>query len=224
MLNFTTRVSNDNIKLMKKNIIFNIALCSIVAMLTIPLALSAKILNEPTKAEANAEDCYWNQRFNELKTKDFKNGLKLIDFKYIGKVTTEKQKEDFKKLCLDNKTYMMYCPDSRYLRYKISTIKEIKTTNPSVYKYFEGHLNCCINRIKLNEAEIVKLKWEYNGKQFETYAAVTNSTLNWTGGEGTIANKKNLEYLIFENMLMPLQVDKCSIDGTMFTFPYVSLS
>lgn len=210
--------------------VLSVALCSIVAMLAMPASLSAKERNgNSAKAEANIEDCYWYKRFGELKSKVFNNGLRLLDFEYVDKITTEKQKDDFVKQCLNDNAHMMYCPNSRYLRYEISTIKQIKAKAPSIYKYFKEHLIRRVERIKPNDTVIVKLKWEYNSKQFETFATVTDSRLNWTGGEGTIANKRNLEYLIFENMLLPLQIDECSVveggmGGVMATLPYIPLS
>ena len=208
----------------------SVALCSIVAMLAMPTSLSAKERNgNSAKAEANIEDNYWHKRFEELKKSNIAKGLKLLDFEYVGKITSEKQKEAFIKKCLDKNATMMYAPNSRYLRFEVSTVKHIKASKPELYEYFVEHIYGSTDRIKINDAEIVKLKWEYNGKQFETYAAVTNSQLNWVGGGGTIANKRNLEYMIYDNILMPLRADQCKLEmkengGKSKTLPYFSLS
>ena len=187
-----------------------IALCSIVA---IPTNSWAQASND------KAEKCLWQTKLDKVKTKKFKNGLKLLDYKHICTITDQKQINNFKEECLKDNAYMTYSPD--HLTYfKVSTIKDIKKNNQGVYRFFTAHLTNCIDRIKLGDAEMVKLKWEYDDKKFESIAVVTN-----TIQKGELNNGVDLSftYLIFDNMLMPLNISGCEISGYGITLPYYPL-
>ncbi len=188
-----------------------IALCSIVA---IPTNLWGQTGNSKT------EKCLWQTKLDKVKTKNFKNGLKLLDYEHICTVTDKKQITDFKEKCLNDNAYMTYSPD--HLTYfKVSTIKDIKKNNQGVYRFFTAHLTTCINRIKLGDAEMVKLKWEYDGKKFETMAVVTN-----TIQKGELNNGVDLSftYLIFDNMLMPLYANTSVVNSNETSVSYTTLS
>ena len=90
----------------------------------------------------------------------------------------------------------MYTPNSRYLRFKVTTVKDIKANKPELYEYFKEHITENTGRIKLNDAEIVKLKWEYKGKKFESYAVVTNTMRKYEQG----GSFSTLDYMIYDNI------------------------
>ena len=200
-----------------------VATCCAVAA---PANLSAKEPKGNSKSsEANIEDGYWYKRLNELKKAKIAKDLKLVDFEYLGKITSEKQKEKVIKQCLNNKATMMYAPNSRYFRYDVTTVKNLKANKPEFYEYLKEHITQNTDRIKLNDAEIVKLKWEYKGEKFESYAVVTNTTRKYERG-GSIPT---LDYMIYDNILMPLRTDACVLireenGGKTSSLPFFSLS
>lgn len=188
-----------------------IALCSIIA---IPTNVWGKTSND------KAEKCLWQSKLDNVKTKNFKNGLKLVDYEHICSITDKQQIKDFKNKCLDDNAYMSYYPDQK-TNMTITTIGDLKKKNQTIYRYFTAHLTSSTDRIKLGDAEIVKLKWEYNGKKFETYAVVTNTVLKGTRDSGI---DFGFSYLIFENMLMPLYANTSVVNSNETSVSYTTLS
>jgi len=184
-----------------------ILLCSIVAMLAMPNMLSAKTYSSSkTNSEISTEEHYWQKKLNRLINKEITKGLKLVKYKVVGKVTTEKQKQKFIDKCLDERAYVMYDVDNYQNTFLISTIGEIKSSNPKLYEYFTNHIEVSTYRMKPNDAEIVCLTWEYNGKQFKSYAAVTDTFRKYSSGK----TYPEAECVIFDNMLMPININNCT--------------
>ncbi|MBR2398545.1 MAG: hypothetical protein IKA96_01120 [Alistipes sp.] len=183
--------------------VMSIVLCSIVAMLAMPNMLSAKTYySNKTKSKIVEEEHHWQKKFNQLINKEIKDGLKLISYELIGKISTDKQKEAFIKKCLNEKAYVMYNNDNKLRSYEVATIKEIKKNNSQLYELFTIHIESSTSRIKPNEAEIVCLTWEYNGKQFKSYAAVTDTFREFSNGQ----TYPDTDCVIFDNMLMPIRL------------------
>lgn len=184
-----------------------ILLCSIVAMLAMPNMLSAKTYSSSkTNSEISTEEHYWQKRLNRLINKEITKGLKLVKYKVVGKVTTENQKQKFIDKCLDERAYVMYDDDNYQKTFKIATIGEIKNNNPNIYEDFKRHLELRTDRMQPNDTEIVCLTWEYNGKQFKSYAAVTDTFRKYSSGK----TYPEAECVIFDNMLMPINIINCS--------------
>ena len=187
--------------------VLSILLCSIVAMLAMPNMLSAKTYSSSkTNSEISTEEHYWQKKLNRLINKEITKGLKLVKYKVVGKVTTEKQKQKFIDKCLDERAYVMYDGDNYQNTFLISTIGEIKSSNPKLYEYFTKHIDASTYRMKPNDAEIVCLTWEYNGKQFKSYAAVTDTFRKYSSGK----EYPDADCVIFDNMLMPININNCT--------------
>lgn len=187
--------------------VLSILLCSIVSMLAMPNILSAKTYSSSkTNSEISTEEHYWQKKLNRLINKEITKGLKLVKYKVVGKVTTEKQKQKFIDKCLDERAYVMYDVDNYQNTFLISTIGEIKSSNPKLYEYFTNHIEVSTYRMKPNDAEIVCLTWEYNGKQFKSYAAVTDTFRKYSSGK----EYPDADCVIFDNMLMPIQINNCT--------------
>lgn len=147
------------------------------------------------------DDDYWRIRLDRVKEKDIIKDLKLLEYKYIGVVETEEYKNKFFKKCISDDAYMLWCDKYAKPAYRVTTLGDVKRDNPNAYKYLTRCAKQSIRSLKLGYDKVVRLKWEYKGKKFYSYAFVSSYVhkLSGTGTVGKVDNKS--KYLIFDNLL-----------------------
>ena len=159
------------------------------------------------------EDDYWKGRFDQIKLQSHKKGLTLKEYKYIGVIETEEQKEKFLKKCIADKSYVMWYNLNSNPRYNISKFGDLKSDDPKLYDQCVEHTKVSLRSLKLKYDRVIRLKWEYEGEQFVTYAFVTSYVPKLQSSVGQISSLSNKSfYLVYDNMLKVIDTTNASFE------------
>ena len=159
------------------------------------------------------EDDYWKGRFDQIKLQSHKKGLTLKEYKYIGVIETEEQKEKFLKKCIADKSYVMWYNLNSNPRYNISKFGDLKSDDPKLYDQCVEHTKGSLRSLKLKYDRVIRLKWEYEGEQFVTYAFVTSYVPKLQSSVGKISSLSNRSfYLVYDNMLKVIDTTNASFE------------
>ena len=185
----------------------------------VPLADWQKTLEYSSMSNINfdnydkIEDDYWKGRFDQIKLQSHKKGLTLKEYKYIGVIETEEQKEKFLKKCIADKSYVMWYNLNSNPRYNISKFGDLKSDDPKLYDQCVEHTKASLRSLKLKYDRVIRLKWEYEGEQFVTYAFVTSYVPKLQSSVGQISSLSNKSfYLVYDNMLKVIDTTNASFE------------
>ena len=120
------------------------------------------------------DDDYWKTRFDHAMKREYANGLKLLGYKLIGVAKNEQFKNKYFIRCMSDDAYIMWAEHNQETTYYISKRGEVKESDPELYELHNHFTKRSIRSVKLGYDKIVRLKWEYNGKKFDSYAFVTS--------------------------------------------------
>lgn len=153
-------------------------------------------------------DDYWKSRFDHIKKNPITEGLKMVGYELIGTVKSEKQKIKFLEKSLSDKAYFMWYNRTPKGFFHISTLGELKRSSPNHYEVVIEHAKSSLRSLKLGYDKVVRVKWEYKGKKFETYAFVSSYVRK---SNSSTANNK-WRYLIYDNIMKTINLTESAIE------------
>lgn len=121
-----------------------------------------------------SDSVLWKQQLDEIKknSAEFDLGYVLTGYKYIGKISTEKDLERIKLAILDGTGY----PTEKYGKKTLISLKEFSSIDKEAAENMREKVKAYLDqmlRLSLGLEE-VELEWTCNDKIYKTVCAVSN--------------------------------------------------